>query len=198
MSSEDLHISIPQIQATELAALLQEAPHSVRVIDVRDADFEGGNIIGSTNIPYFDEEKAVELVNSIIQYNRDRIMQARTKDKSIIAKQLLSQLRTQGGNVGIGKNIVSGEDEMVKLVVFHCYYCRMRGPTAAKLFQDILIRETANLPENQNPIQRDLIVPKVKFLKGGWSQWKKLYKNDGKLTENAKQLQKFIKAVRRE
>lgn len=42
--------------------ILANKHHAIKIVDVRDDDFAGGNIIGVTNIPKFDKQKAQELL----------------------------------------------------------------------------------------------------------------------------------------
>ncbi|KAG2387550.1 hypothetical protein C9374_001144 [Naegleria lovaniensis] len=186
MSSE---AGVSFIEAKQLADLIKTKPQSLMIIDVRDADFEGGNIKSAQNIPYFDEQRATELALRVYQHNSQQPqLNLQTR-----AKQLLNELHA--GNGGVTKyNTVGADDDRVYQVIFNCYYCRMRGPTAAKLFQTVL-QEVYNNQANNNTTP--VLMPDVKFVKGGWSAWKKLYKNDPALCDNAKQLDKFIKAVRK-
>ena len=138
-------LAVTQLEPKDLAtAILSEQSGQTIIIDVRDADYEGGNIKGSVNIPYFDEAKASELATTVI-------------------------------------------DKNITMVVFHCYFCRMRGPTAAKLFAKVL---GTNYPDQSAHV-------KIKVLRGGWSNWKNNFKADDKLVENVKQLNHFIRAVRK-
>eukprot|EP00188_Purpureofilum_apyrenoidigerum_P000176 Plantae.Rhodophyta-Purpureofilum_apyrenoidigerum.ctg10676.p1 GENE.Plantae.Rhodophyta-Purpureofilum_apyrenoidigerum.ctg10676~~Plantae.Rhodophyta-Purpureofilum_apyrenoidigerum.ctg10676.p1 ORF type:complete len:134 (-),score=19.76 Plantae.Rhodophyta-Purpureofilum_apyrenoidigerum.ctg10676:313-714(-) len=44
-------MSVSRVTASELALLLRTEPRQVTIIDVRDSDFEGGNLAGAHNIP---------------------------------------------------------------------------------------------------------------------------------------------------
>ncbi len=123
--------SFKWIEQKQLVERIKNGDATTVIIDVRDIDFEGGNIKSATNIPYFDEAKAMSLLHHI----------------------QLHQITT---------------------VVFHCFYCRMRGPTAAKLFQKIVSQQNHS---NSQPIE-------IVVLRGGWSKWKNAFKTNSELVEN--------------
>ena len=62
-----------------------------------------------------------------------------------------------GGNIAGATNIpYFTEDKAItlaedlianghELVIFHCFYCRMRGPTAARCFEKVVKRDYPNL-----------------------------------------------------
>ncbi|KAF0981770.1 hypothetical protein FDP41_012427 [Naegleria fowleri] len=193
MSSSTDH-GVSFIEPKQLADLIKTKPQNLMIIDVRDADFEGGNIKSAQNIPYFDEEKARELALRVYQHNSQQQNQPKLQ---IRAKQLLNELHAVNG--GVTKyNTTGSDDHRIYQVIFNCYYCRMRGPTAAKLFQTVLQEVYNNqAPPNNVHGTSVILLPEIKFVKGGWSAWKRLYKNDPTLCDNCKQLDKFIKAVRK-
>lgn len=80
----------------------------------------------------------------------------------------------------------------INLVVFHCFYCRMRGPTAAKLFDRVLKQ---HYPTSSIQVYVGMCVDLVggyicsntiirRVLRGGWSKWKNEYKKNDKLVVN--------------
>ncbi|KAL9655329.1 hypothetical protein ABK040_009102 [Willaertia magna] len=154
------------------------------IIDVRDADFEGGNIKHAINIPYFDENKAIELANKIIEILNEK--ENNSLQTTRAKKQLLLIQQLQKNSLQKSSQLLLPSQQYFT-IIFHCYYCRMRGPTASKCFLEIIQK---NFPDLLKKI-------KIYYLKGGWSGWKKQFKQDERFIENSKQLNGFIRAVRK-
>lgn len=87
--------TVDWIEQSELKELLLSDRTDFTIVDVRDIDFEGGNIKGAINIPYFTSEKAEKLAQEVV-------------------------------------------DSKKTLVIFHCFFCRMRGLVAFKKFNAVL------------------------------------------------------------
>ena len=132
----------------KLTNLLDGSSSSFIIVDVRDVDHKGEHIVGSRNIPYFNKEKALNLLREIQLYN-----------KSIEDS---------------GQDEEGMREKLIKTVIFHCFYCTIRGPQAAQLFSQVLTsikKETVDANASFDSI-KDL---KVKYLSGGWAKWKQTY-----------------------
>ncbi|EEB97631.1 hypothetical protein MPER_03014 [Moniliophthora perniciosa FA553] len=123
------------ITGDELADIIKSskvAKKDYLVVDVRDDDFEGGNIKGALNKPSKDFLMHVdELVKD-------------TKD--------------------------------VPLVIFHCTLSQVRGPKAARIYQET----RQNVLEEGN----EGSITEVVVLRDGFSQFQVKYKDDPELVEN--------------
>ncbi|KAH6912607.1 Rhodanese-like domain-containing protein [Coprinopsis sp. MPI-PUGE-AT-0042] len=122
------------ITGDELAELMKDEskpPKQLLVVDVRDDDFKGGNIVGAVNKP------SGEFLNSVDSLVKD------TKD--------------------------------VPLVIFHCALSQVRGPKAARIYEETrknLFPEAGDKPQE------------VAVLVDGFTQFQVKYKDDPKLVEN--------------
>ncbi|EFC47891.1 arsenate reductase [Naegleria gruberi] len=131
MSQDNTTVEI--IQAQELAKdILDGKSSSFMIIDVRDVDHKGESIVGSRNVPYFNKDKASNLLKEIVFANQSRQVKIDT-------------------------------------VIFHCFYCTIRGPAAAKLFADTINDAAGTSTDSESSLL------KVKYLEGGWAKWKQLY-----------------------
>ena len=125
------------ITGDELATLMKDETKAPKkdflVVDVRDDDFIGGNIVGAENKP------SREFLDNVDKLVKD------TKD--------------------------------VPLVVFHCSLSQVRGPKAARIYEETrrnLFPETSDSDKPQE----------VAVLRDGFSQFQVKFKNDSKLVEN--------------
>ncbi|KAF9257484.1 Rhodanese-like protein [Marasmius fiardii PR-910] len=122
------------ISGEELAALIKNpekvAKKDYLVVDVRDDDYEGGNIKGSLNMP-----------------SKDFLMNVDTLVK---------------------------DTKDVGTVIFHCSLSQVRGPKAARVYQET----------RQNVLGKDESSTNVYILRDGFSQFQVKYKDDPELVEN--------------
>mmetsp|Transcript_3426 Transcript_3426/g.10403 ORF Transcript_3426/g.10403 Transcript_3426/m.10403 type:complete len:136 (-) Transcript_3426:2568-2975(-) len=75
-------MSVSRVTAAELAQLLRAEPRKVTIIDVRDSDFEGGNIAGAHNIP-----------RDRFKYTVDEQVEKFKDDHHVVFHCMLSQVR---------------------------------------------------------------------------------------------------------
>lgn len=108
----------------------QTAKKDFLVIDVRDDDFEGGNIKGALN--------------------------QRSDEFSMNVDSLVKQTKD------------------VPLVIFHCTLSQMRGPKAARIYEET----------RQNILEGKDIPHEVAVLRDGFSQFQAKFKDDPALVEN--------------
>ncbi len=87
--------TVDWIEQAEVKELILSGKNDFLIVDVRDIDFEGGNIKGAINVPYFTVEKAEKLAEQVVESKKT-------------------------------------------LVIFHCFFCRMRGLVAFKKFNTVL------------------------------------------------------------
>jgi rhodanese-related sulfurtransferase len=113
------------IEAEELAPILLSQQKKVKIIDVRDEDYQVGNIIGAIHIG--------------------------------------SERMTDQVALGLLKQMI---EEQMDMVVFHCHYSQVRGPTVARKFWDLLCK---HYPNNETL--------EVKVLSGGWRYWYKRWQS---------------------
>jgi len=122
---------VKYITGDELAAIIKSDKVPLKdyiVVDVRDDDYGGGNILKGQNWPSHN-----------FSWKVDQLVE-KTKD--------------------------------VKTVVFHCALSQIRGPKAARIYE-----------ETRNNLQADG-QHEVLVLRGGFTQFQAKYKDDPALVEN--------------
>jgi len=122
---------IKYLTSDELAAIIKSDKVPLKdyiVVDVRDDDYAGGNILKGQNWP---SQSFSWRVHELIE-----------------------------------------KTKVVNAVVFHCAMSQIRGPKAARIYEEALQRsEAVNKPE-------------VYVLQGGFSQFQAKFKDDPALVEN--------------
>ncbi|TFK27697.1 Rhodanese-like protein [Coprinopsis marcescibilis] len=121
------------INGDELAGIMKtegkEAKKDFLVVDVRDDDFIGGNIVGAKNEP---SNEFLTSVDALVKETKD-----------------------------------------VPLVIFHCALSQVRGPKAARIYE-----------EAKKKLYPDEDKQEVAVLRDGFTQFQVKYKDDPKLVEN--------------
>jgi Cdc25 family phosphatase len=121
--------------ASSLSSILKASPTSsnvprknVAIVDVRDDDFEGGNIVGCINVPstQLSEQRVQELVKEL-------------KDGECDTGSCLCLIHSHPSSS-------HATLPLVPTVVFHCSLSQQRGPKAARIYSEARQAALASSP----------------------------------------------------